>query len=362
MNHAISVIIPVYNVAPWLRECLDSVRAQTFTDWECICVDDGSTDSSPDILDEYAAKDKRFRIVRREHSNAGAARNIGMDLAQGEFLSFLDSDDVFSPWMFETMLESIERNNADIAACQYRSFKDGETIPAFPACEGKEIIYDHPARNTDIFRTWISWAWDKLFRSKFVRDNHIRFQEIPAWNDMLFVDSALALAQTVIATDSPLVLHRVHACSIMAKNSGKTYFSDSLLAFYDRFLSDNSYKNDNLDVCFRLAVLRNARFMIQGTKSVAEFESIYCSARVLALRFDVAAVPEKHFKKEKALLAFRSLLLDCETATDAVQQLLAEHIRFHCLKLSRLWKISQIVLLPVFLLHRLVLQIRNHFA
>ena len=91
----ISIVMPVYTVASYLRDCLDSVRAQTFTDWECICVDDGSTDDSPDILDEYAAKDKRFRVVRREHSNAGACRNAGLDLARGEFLSFLDSDDMF---------------------------------------------------------------------------------------------------------------------------------------------------------------------------------------------------------------------------------------------------------------------------
>ena len=358
----ISIVMPVYNVEKYLRECLDSVRAQTFTDWECICVDDGSTDASPAILDEYAAKDKRFRIVRREHSNAGACRNVGMDLAKGEFLSFLDSDDVFSPWMLETLLKSIEQIKADIATCKYLSFNDGETIPAFPACGEKIIIYDHPARNTDIFRTWISWAWDKLFRCKFVRDNHIRFQEIPAWNDMFFVDSALALAKKVVATDSPLVFHRVHASSIMAKNSGKTYFSDSLLAFHDRILLDNSSRNENLDVCFRLAILRNAWFMIQGTKSVTEFESIYRSARDLALRFDVAAVPERHFKKETALLAFRSLLVDCETATNAVHKLMNEHIRFHGLKLSRLWKTSRIVLLPFFYLHRLVLQTRNHFS
>ena len=72
MNPTVSIVMPVYNVEKYLRECLDSVRAQTFTNWECICVDDGSMDSSPAILDEYAAKDPRFRIIRREHSNAGA--------------------------------------------------------------------------------------------------------------------------------------------------------------------------------------------------------------------------------------------------------------------------------------------------
>ena len=93
----ISIVIPVFNAETHLRECLDSVRAQTFADWECICVDDGSTDGSPSVLAQYATSDPRIRVVRREHSNAGAARNAGMELARGEFLQFLDADDVFSP-------------------------------------------------------------------------------------------------------------------------------------------------------------------------------------------------------------------------------------------------------------------------
>ena len=90
-----SIIIPVYNVAPYLRECLDSVCAQTLTDWECICVDDGSTDSSPAILDEYAAKDKRIKILKQENAGSGYARNKALDMACGCYICFMDPDDKY---------------------------------------------------------------------------------------------------------------------------------------------------------------------------------------------------------------------------------------------------------------------------
>lgn len=91
----VSVIIPVYNSEAYLKECLDSVVHQTLQDIEIICVDDGSTDASMDILQKYAQKDERFRILEQQHLGGGAARNLGLKEAEGEYLSFLDSDDYF---------------------------------------------------------------------------------------------------------------------------------------------------------------------------------------------------------------------------------------------------------------------------
>ena len=95
MTPFFSIIIPVYNVAPYLRECLDSVLAQTFTDWEAICVDDGSTDDSGAILDEYVARDKRFRVIHQKNAGVSAARNRALQVALGEWITFLDGDDRF---------------------------------------------------------------------------------------------------------------------------------------------------------------------------------------------------------------------------------------------------------------------------
>lgn len=97
-----SIIIPVYNVAPYLRECLDSVLAQTFIDWEATCVDDGSTDGSGAILDEYAAKDARFHVIHQKNAGVSAARNAALDVAKGEWIAYLDADDV---WHHEFLSE-----------------------------------------------------------------------------------------------------------------------------------------------------------------------------------------------------------------------------------------------------------------
>ena len=110
----ISVIVPVYNSSKYLKECLDSILNQTLTDIEVICVDDGSTDESPLILEEYASRDSRLQILKQENKGAGAARNLGMTIAKGKYLSFLDSDDFFSPDMLKHAYLNAEIYSSDI--------------------------------------------------------------------------------------------------------------------------------------------------------------------------------------------------------------------------------------------------------
>lgn len=100
----LSIIVPVYNVAPYLRECLDSLLAQTFTDWECICVDDGSTDGSAAILEEYAAADSRIRVIHQTNQGVSAARNAALEVAKGVWLGFVDGDDTVEKDWFARML------------------------------------------------------------------------------------------------------------------------------------------------------------------------------------------------------------------------------------------------------------------
>lgn len=109
-----SIIIPVYNTAPYLRECLDSIRNQTFTDWECICVDDGSTDDSWAILQEYAAKDPRFQIFHQENQGVSAARNYALDHIRGDYFTFVDSDDMVCCDMLLVWHQFLLSTHADI--------------------------------------------------------------------------------------------------------------------------------------------------------------------------------------------------------------------------------------------------------
>ena len=216
----ISVIMPVYNVEPFLRDCLDSVRAQTMTDWECICVDDGSIDESAAVLDGYALRDSRFRVFRREHSNAGAVRNFGMKEATGDFLCFLDSDDVFSPWMFETLLGKADESNADVVAGSFLYFSDGMPSPSFARPE--HIEWSDRTPDPDWSRRPLSagtMPWNKIIRRRFVRENVITFLEQKTTNDLTFMATALALSRKTFHTETPLVAYRQRTKSLQAAKS-----------------------------------------------------------------------------------------------------------------------------------------------
>lgn len=114
-NPELSVILPVYNVAPWLFECLDSVAAQTFTNFEAILVDDGSTDFSGLFCDSYARKDSRFRVIHQSNQGVSAARNVGIEAARAPLLAFIDPDDFISPNFFDGLITALRRENADVA-------------------------------------------------------------------------------------------------------------------------------------------------------------------------------------------------------------------------------------------------------
>lgn len=172
---AVSVIVPVYNAAKYLPQCLDSICNQTLQNIEIICVDDGSTDNSLEILERYAEKDSRFQLLQQKNAGAGVARNTGLNFAQGEYLSFLDADDFFELNMLEKAYLQCEKDGADF--CVFRADQyDQENniymkIPwtikrrylpvqcPFTA----ETIYPY------IFQIFNGWAWDKLYRKEFVK-------------------------------------------------------------------------------------------------------------------------------------------------------------------------------------------------
>ena len=110
----ISVIVPVYNTEKYLNRCIDSILAQTFTDFELLLIDDGSTDSSGKICDDYAAKDSRVKVLHKENGGVSRARNLGIDNAQGEYLSFIDSDDYIRPEMYEKLAKIIDIYGVDL--------------------------------------------------------------------------------------------------------------------------------------------------------------------------------------------------------------------------------------------------------
>lgn len=208
----VSVIIPVYNVEKYLRQNLESVANQTLKDIEIICVDDGSTDSSFEIVKEFAEKDSRFIAVSQENGGAGAARNNGLRRAKGKYLSFLDSDDFFDEKMLEEAYNKAEATQADFVVFQSdqyyeetKEFKDVSWTLRYAEIPPYEP-FGRRSMTDNVFKVFVGWAWDKLYNREFVLKNNLWFQEQRTSNDMLFVFSAVAIAKKIACVEKGKVL------------------------------------------------------------------------------------------------------------------------------------------------------------
>lgn len=144
-----SIIIPVYNVVPFLRECLDSVRKQTFADWECICVDDGSTDGSSEIIDEYKKLDDRFIVFHQSNSGVSSARNLGLDNCSGEWICFLDSDDLILNDYLNEIRKLIDKNDKLnwVAVAYSYLLDDGSIVQVHHNGKDEKIIIGESAKD-----------------------------------------------------------------------------------------------------------------------------------------------------------------------------------------------------------------------
>lgn len=246
----VSVIIPVYNVEQYLRQCLDSVVNQTLKDIEIICVNDSSTDNSLAILNEYVARDSRIKVITQPNGGAGAARNNGLSASTGKYLSFLDSDDFFEPDMLELAYEKAEEDKADFVVFQSDQYytDDDKFVQVAWTLREKEIPpytpFSHRQMTDNIFKVFVGWAWDKLYNREFVEQNHLLFQEQRTSNDMLFVFSAVAIAKRITIVKKVLAHQRRDAKDSLSKTRENSWycFYDALLALRERLKSEGLYR------------------------------------------------------------------------------------------------------------------------
>ncbi|MDR1614865.1 MAG: glycosyltransferase, partial [Campylobacteraceae bacterium] len=224
----VSVIIPVYNVEPYLRQCLDSVINQTLKEIEIICVDDGSTDNSLSILNEYAKKDGRFTVLKQKNSGAGAARNKGLAIAKGEYLSFLDSDDFFEPTMLEEMYRKTNQTNTDIVICDGFLYDNATQ----QSKRGHFLKYDLVKKFTtfsrndipnDILFVSVPYLSVKLYKKPFVKQTGIKFQNLPSCNDIYFSFMTMALAQNISYINKLFVTYRTNIKTNITSKRGDKY-------------------------------------------------------------------------------------------------------------------------------------------
>ncbi len=229
MQPKISVIVPVYNVEEYLPQCLDSLINQTLKDIEIICVNDGSTDNCLEILQAFAERDNRIKVIDQENRGQGIARNRGIDLARGEYIGFVDPDDWVINEMYAEMYNKAITLNSDIVICnsvrkQYNghSWKINYMIKAVSKTCNKEIKVDEN-RNIEksvIYDTLMiapHHAWNKIYKASLIKENKIRFSDLRCFEDCIFVLKSLIEAERVSYISQPFYKYMVRKQSTSIK-------------------------------------------------------------------------------------------------------------------------------------------------
>jgi len=207
----ISVVVPLCNVARFLPACLDSLRAQTFVDWTCLLVDDGSTDGSSDICRRYAGLDARFSVRRTENRGAYAARNLGLAAAEGDCVYFCDSDDVLHPELLERLADALESTSADFAYVDAAEFpEDGR--PEFRLPQTEPVVVDN-AFEAYVRRDCGLALWHCLFRRE-VLEGLVFAEDVRRGADRLFMYEFLVRSPRMVRVDAELYGYRQRSGSI----------------------------------------------------------------------------------------------------------------------------------------------------
>lgn len=233
----VSVIVPVYNVEKYLAECLDSIVGQTLKNIEIICVNDGSTDSSPEIMREYAVKDPRIKICDKPNGGYGSAMNVGLRNVTGKYIGIVEPDDFIKLEMYETLYNLAEQHGVDIVKSNFFNYfdieeegkkeesKDAVDIDGKEKAKKKKIHYDkngwfsrrrpYPKEPFKIngcpyFLYFHPSIWSCIYRTEFIKKNNIDFQEIKGagWADNLFQVKTLFLADKIYYTDEAYYFYR----------------------------------------------------------------------------------------------------------------------------------------------------------
>lgn len=220
----VSIIVPVYRAEAFLSQCVGSILAQSCADWELLLIDDGSPDGSGAICDGYAARDLRVRVVHQENRGAAAARNVGLTLAKGEFITFCDADDFWEPNHLEGLLAAARRTGAKVVSCNYKAVDEqGNFLRESKHISGVVSLKTEQDRLDYMIRQVLDWhtgweVWSRLFSTDLLRRFDIRFCETCGdyGEDLAFVLAVCLYADTVCGIPDSTCCYRLHPDSITA--------------------------------------------------------------------------------------------------------------------------------------------------
>lgn len=262
----LSIIVPVYMVEPYLRRCIDSILSQTFTDFELILVDDGSPDNCPSICDEYAKIDSRVVVIHKKNGGLSDARNAGLDIARGEYIGFVDSDDFIHPQMYEIMFHFADRLSADMVSCDFYRFLEGEKINIREisvddidfVCMNKSLLLAsfYPENCYRINAT----VCNKLYKSKVFKK--IRFPVGLYYEDSYIFLNTIEVCERIVTLPEPLYYYLQRDGSIMHSEYTPKWFQ-------------GTYINNN-----NVAFFRNRKLPEQVEYALEDFLNRFCKDKL----------------------------------------------------------------------------------
>lgn len=259
----ISIIVPVYNMELYLRECLDSIKDQTFKDWECIIVDDGSTDRSPEICDEYQNMDSRFKVIHKENGGVSSARNTGLRNASGDTIGFVDPDDYTDPSMFEYLYNLMTEYDADISQMgyweEYKDYKKAKQLST------DIIIIDN---KTSVFKLFTGelpdYLWNKLHKRSIITGE---FPEGRKFEDIAVYGEWLKNVKKMVIGPGQFYHYRMRKGSIVhTEDNMYDYFKSNLdrVNMIESFFGKDCYSDEKNTFIYDNAIIAG--------KTIARFE------------------------------------------------------------------------------------------
>ena len=274
MRPKVSIIVPVYNAARYLEECLDSLTGQLAGDVEVICVDDGSTDDSVHVVEAYAAQRTNVRLLRQANAGAGVARNAGLAVATGEYIAFCDPDDYFKPNLLERVVSSMENEAADIGIVRWERFQDGtrSLLPATPfpvqirrVLDSGRCAFAPEDFASCLFNIVGHSVCDKVFRHGLIQDSNLEFQALRRTNDLFFATMALAMARRIVVIDEAMYCYRKGISSTTSRDEYAGLFCVGCRELKKRLVAAGRF--DIFRESFVRTVVSSAKFDILSIKS-----------------------------------------------------------------------------------------------
>lgn len=245
-----SIIIPVYNVEKFLRECLNSITSQTLKNFEVICIDDGSTDNSLGILQEYANKDSRFKVISQENQGQGIARNKAIDIASGEYLFFVDPDDFIESKTLASIYDKFCQTNSEIVQFDYATCRENGKYSGTKSYKKRlKKDFKFSIKNNQIF----NWndikkknlqgmslcVWDKVYKTAFIKQHDIKFAPNKHGEDHIFSISANLLADKILYINKAFYHYRTRLGSAVNKASDDNFCIFDNVEILRKFLISN---------------------------------------------------------------------------------------------------------------------------